>query len=75
MSGLFDIISTRTDAGGALTEQQFFDTMKAAMRQAGLGDAHNDPDTGKPPCEFCYRTEPCGCGPDICECTCRRCWR
>lgn len=45
-----------------------------------IGDAWNEPDTGKPPCDFCRREVPCECGPiwktgryEDCMCTCGRC--
>jgi hypothetical protein len=56
------------------SEQALFDAMAAAIRYPqGLGDAHDEPDTGKPPCDFCRRTVPCECGGEICMCTCGRC--
>lgn len=45
-----------------------------------VNDAHDEPDTGKPPCDFCRREIPCECGPlladrteETCMCTCGRC--
>jgi len=44
-----------------------------------LGDAHDEPDTGKPPCIFCRREIPCECNNSVwdldpvCMCTCGRC--
>jgi hypothetical protein len=38
-----------------------------------LGDAHDEPDTGKPPCIFCKREIPCECADEPCMCTCGRC--
>lgn len=38
-----------------------------------LGDAHDEPDTGQPPCLFCRREVPCECGGEDCMCSCGRC--
>ena len=50
-----------------------------------VGDAWDEPDTGKPPCDFCRRTALCECmtwtrigpfyitNPERCMCTCGRC--
>ena len=37
-----------------------------------LGDAHDEPDTGAPPCLFCRREVPCECDGE-CMCSCGRC--
>jgi hypothetical protein len=38
-----------------------------------LGDARDEPDTGKPPCDFCRREVPCECAGSDCMCDCGRC--
>lgn len=38
-----------------------------------VNDAHDEPDTGQPPCDFCRRTIPCECDSKTCMCTCGRC--
>lgn len=38
-----------------------------------VNDAHDEPDTGKPPCDFCRREIPCECDDATCMCTCGRC--
>ena len=42
-----------------------------------VNDAHDEPDTGVPPCDFCRREVPCECDcktdDDPCMCTCGRC--
>jgi hypothetical protein len=38
-----------------------------------INDAHDEPDTGKPPCDFCRRVVPCECMDGPCMCTCGRC--
>lgn len=51
------------------------------MIESQVNDAHDEPDTGVPPCDFCRRTVPCECsttadrlaGDETCMCTCGRC--
>lgn len=31
------------------------------LQTVPMNDAHDDRDTGKPPCDFCRRTVPCEC--------------
>jgi hypothetical protein len=46
-----------------------------------VNDAWDEPDAGKPPCDFCRREVPCECstlaariaGDETCMCTCGRC--
>lgn len=46
---------------------------EAATASERLGDAHDEPDTGVPPCVFCKRAIPCECDGVACMCTCGRC--
>lgn len=47
--------------------------MNAERCRDALGDAHDEPDTGVPPCIFCRREIPCECGAETCMCSCGRC--
>lgn len=48
-------------------------SQRLEISEALGNDAWDEPDTGKPPCDFCRRTIPCECAGATCMCTCGRC--
>jgi hypothetical protein len=48
-------------------------SQRLEISEALGNDAWDEPDTGKPPCDFCRRIIPCECAGATCMCTCGRC--